>query len=171
MFYGGGVLRAYLFAVAGTVVISAILSAIVPQGKLSGAVKTAAKLVCLIVIAQPIADYFVSVKKGENADYFEKNVLSADDDFIKYCSKIKVAAAEQAVEKEIYESYALKVNVEFDWVLCNGSNEVKILTIRLIIDAETAAKERETISNITSDLCEQYGVTVNVQTAADRAET
>ncbi|MGN1052489.1 MAG: hypothetical protein ACI4SH_03765, partial [Candidatus Scatosoma sp.] len=65
-------MRAYLFAVAGTVIISAIVSAIAPEGKLSSTVKTAAKLVCLIVIAQPIAQYFVSVKNGETPEFFEK---------------------------------------------------------------------------------------------------
>lgn len=155
-------MRAYLFAVAGTVVISAILSAIAPEGKLSGTVKTAAKLVCLIVIAQPIAKYFVSAKNGESADYFEKNVLSTDEDFIKYCCKIKVASAEQAVEKEIYDSYAIKANAEIDWSLCADSNDIKILSIRLTFDTETAAKERETIEVIQSELSEKYGVSVSV---------
>lgn len=153
-------MKAYLFAVAGTVVISAILSAVAPEGKLAGTIKTAAKLVCLIVIAQPVAKYFVTLKNGQSAEFFEKTVLSADEDFINYCSKIKVASAEQAVETEIYETYALKTDAEFDWVLCGDSKKIKILTIRLTFNEETALKNQATIRKIQSKLSERYGVTV-----------
>ena len=54
-------MRAYLFAVSGTVIIAAIVTAIAPEGKISGVIRTAVKLMCLIVIAEPIAKYFVSV--------------------------------------------------------------------------------------------------------------
>lgn len=162
-------MRAYLFAVAGTVIISAIVTAIAPEGKLSSTVKTAAKLVCLIVIAQPIAQYFVSVKNGETSEFFEKTVLSVDDDFIKYCSKIKVAAAEQAVETEIYETYALRAKAEFDWKVSNETGEIEILSIRLTFGKEAASQE-ETIRKIRSELGEKYGVNVSCQTA-ETAET
>ena len=45
-------MKEYLFAAAGAVLISAIVAAIAPEGKISGAVKTAAKLLCLTVISQ-----------------------------------------------------------------------------------------------------------------------
>ena len=164
-------MRAYLFAVAGTVVISAILSAIAPEGKLSSTIKTAAKLVCLIVIAQPIAGYFVSVKNGQSAEFFEKTVLSTDAYFIKYCSKIKVASAEQAVETEIYDTYGVKANVKFDWSVFSDSNEKKILTICLTFSKETAKENSETIKKIQDGLSERYGVSVIVTTAEKLTET
>ena len=46
--------------------------------------------------------------------------------------------------------------------LCADSNEIKILTIRLTFDSETAAKERETIEKIQRELREKYGVKVNI---------
>ena len=163
-------MRAYLFAVAGTVIISAIVTAIAPEGKLSAMVKTAAKLVCLIVIAQPIARYFVSVKNGETSEFFEKTVLSADDDFIKYCSKIKVAAAEQAVETEIYQTYALRAKAQFRWKVSETTDEIEILEVCLTFGKE-AAEQAETIQRIQRELSEKYGVDVSWQIAAETAET
>lgn len=163
-------MRAYLFAVAGTVIISAIVTAIAPEGKLSATVKTAAKLVCLIVIAQPIARYFVSVKNGETSEFFEKTVLSADDDFIKYCSKIKVAAAEQAVETEIYQTYALRAKAQFSWKVSETTDEIEIFEVCLTFGKE-AAEQAETIQRIQRELGEKYGVDVSWQIAAETAET
>ena len=163
-------MRAYLFAVAGTVIISAIVTAIAPEGKLSATVKTAAKLVCLIVIAQPIPRYVVAVKNGETSEFFDKTVLSADDDFIKYCSKIKVAAAEQAVETEIYQTYAVRAKAEFCWNVSETTDEIEILEVCLTFGKE-AAEQAETIQRIQRELSEKYGVDVSWQIAAETAET
>ncbi|MGN1062014.1 MAG: hypothetical protein ACI4RO_02705, partial [Candidatus Scatosoma sp.] len=124
-----------------------------------------------IVIAQPIARYFVSVKNGETSEFFEKTVLSVDDDFIKYCSKIKVAAAEQAVETEIYETYALRAKAEFDWKISDETGEIEILTVRLTFGEEDAATQEEIIGKIRRELSEKYGVNVSLQTAAETSET
>ncbi|MGN1052391.1 MAG: hypothetical protein ACI4SH_03265, partial [Candidatus Scatosoma sp.] len=103
------------------------------------------------------------------SEFFEKTVLSVDDDFIKYCSKIKVAAAEQAVETEIYETYALRAKAEFDWKVSNETGEIEILTIRLTFGKEAASQE-ETIRKIRRELGEKYGVSVSYRTA-ETAET
>lgn len=156
-------MSAYLFAVSGTVIIAAIVTAIAPEGKISGVIKTTVKLVCVIVIAEPIAKYFVSLGKDENPTFSDKNflgesVITVDEDFIKYCSELRVAEAERQIEAEILKNYSLKTKVTLEWQTEEGGR-VKIGRILVNVSAETGENTKEKLRN---ELTETYGAETEI---------
>lgn len=168
-------MKEYLFAVAGAVLISAIVAAIAPEGKISGAVKTAAKLLCLTVISQPIARYFVKLKNGESVGIFAETVITEDESFIKYCSEAKIAETKKLLEAEILEKYGAETEVTFDWAYEDAGTYgaytekgIRIRKISIALSENVAAETRETIQ---SDTEEKYGapVEITVKAAEEKA--
>ena len=51
-------MSAYLLSVVGTVLFSAILTMVTPEGKTSVIIKAATRLACLVVILFPILNFF-----------------------------------------------------------------------------------------------------------------
>lgn len=75
--FGGDDMSEYLFVVSGTVIIAAILTAIAPGGKNIRRGKNGCEAgFGLIVIAEPIAKYFVLSGKGENRRFTTKIFLT-----------------------------------------------------------------------------------------------
>lgn len=156
-------MSAYLFTVSGTVIIAAIVTAIAPEGKISGIIKTAVKLVCVIVIAEPIAKYFVSLGKDENPtfsdkNFFDESVITVDEDFIKYCSELRIAEAEKQIEAEILNNYSLMTKVTLEW-RTEEDGRIKIGKILVNVSAETGEKTKEKLRN---ELTETYGAETEI---------
>ena len=161
-------MRAYLFAVSGTVIIAAIVTAIAPEGKISGVVKTAVKLVCLIVIAEPIAKYFVSVGKGENPtfsdeSFFDETVITADEDFIKYCRDMRIAEAESQIETEISKKYDLTTKISLEW-RAEEDGRIKIIRILAKVPPQTDEKTQKALQK---DLSETYGTEAEITAGSE----
>ena len=155
----------YLFVVSGTVIIAANLTAIAPEGKISGVVKTAVKLVCLIVIAEPIAKYFVLSGKGEEPTIYDKNifdetVITVDEDFIKYCSELRIAETEKAIEAVLADEYDLTASVTISW-RTEEDGRIGILGISVETPAPAEKNVREKIER---ELGEKYGTTITFGT-------
>ena len=110
----------YLLSIIGTVLLCAILTAIVPQGKTSGVVKGVAKLACVLVIVSPVLRFF---KTGEinggllknSPTFFPQSSIQTDEKFIQYYSELRVRETESALQEEILELYSAKVNVSILW--------------------------------------------------------
>ena len=163
--FGGDDMSEYLFVVSGTVIIAAILTAIAPEGKISGVVKTAVKLVCLIVIAEPIAKYFVLSGKGEEPTFYDKNifdetVITVDEDFIKYCSELRIAETEKAIEAVLADEYDLTASVTISW-RTEEDGRIGILGISVETPAPAEKNVREKIER---ELGEKYGTTITFGT-------
>ena len=163
--FGGDDMSEYLFVVSGTVIIAAILTAIAPEGKISGVVKTAVKLVCLIVIAEPIAKYFVLSGKGEEPTFYDKNifdetVITVDEEFIKYCSELRIAETEKAIEAVLADEYDLTASVTISW-RTEEDGRIGILGISVETPAPAEKNVREKIER---ELGEKYGTTITFGT-------
>ena len=103
----------YLLGIIGTVLFSAILMAILPNGKTSSMIKSVARLACLVVVLSPLVGFF---KEGEVfGDNFLKTGIRTDKNFIEYCSKISIENAENALEQHLKERYGREFEVTFLW--------------------------------------------------------
>lgn len=159
LFYGDGVLSAYLLSIAGTVVVAAIVTAIASEGKTAALVKTAAKLACLLVVSQPIASYFVALKKGQISAFFDKTfssdcVITIDESFIKYCSGIRIDDLQLTLERELFEKYALTCSAQIEWVLTD-EYEILLTQITLKVGDEY---DSSFLSTIAAQTAETYAV-------------
>ncbi len=130
-------MNAYLLTVIGTVLLSAILTAIIPEGKTAGVIKAVAKSVCLLAIVSPIANYLISRNSDENngnlQTIFPQTVIQTDDEFIKYYSEMRVRITELALEKELEDKFSVKTSVKFT---CEyKADDIKILSIYVKTEA------------------------------------
>ncbi|MBQ7369212.1 MAG: hypothetical protein IJW60_05850 [Clostridia bacterium] len=134
-------MNGYLLSVFGTVLLSAILTAVLPEGKTSGVIKAVAKSVCLLAIVAPIPNYLLSgnfdEKNGNLQTIFPQTVIQTDEDFIKYYSEMRVRITELALEKELEDKFNVETSVKFDFEY--AEDEIKIVSVHV----KTKTEERE----------------------------
>lgn len=133
-------MNGYLLSVIGTVLLSAVLTAIAPNGKTAFVIKNVAKLACLLVIVSPLLTYVQREKKGGDLkNNSTKEVINTDESFIQYYSEMKVRQAEETLEKEIFEKFSLSCRLTFSWELLE--DEIFIRKITVFSPVTTEEKE------------------------------
>lgn len=160
----------YLLSIVGTVLLSAILTAIIPNGKTSAMIKNVAKLACLLVIVSPLLGIFQSFSDGEDTgeffdenreSFFLKTVIQTDEDFIKYYCNMRIENAETALESQLESEYALCGNVELSWAY-EGDNElfeadkIKVTNIYIQTKNETSEEDKKRVwEYLTKNYCSE----------------
>ena len=137
-------MNGYVLGVMGTVLISAILTAILPEGKTAETIRNITRITCLLIIVAPIPQLFHSdfwaTKNTEN--FFSENVIQTDETFIKYYSELRIEQTENALEQELYEKFSVVVAVE---LICSqaveDSGEIPIE--KICVKLETTINEEE----------------------------
>ena len=123
----------YLLVIVGSVLVSAILTAVIPSGKTANVIKGVTKAVCLLAILSPVPE--ILAKSGwleENENYFSQPVIQTDTSFIKYYSEMRIQNAEELLEKEILDKYSLGTDVTLIWQYADANidtDNIKILQI------------------------------------------
>ena len=126
-------MSAYLLVIVGSVLVSAILTAVIPSGKTANVIKGVTKAVCLLAILSPVPE--ILAKSGwleENENYFSQPVIQTDTSFIKYYSEMRIQNAEELLEKEILDKYSLGTDVTLIWQYADANidtDNIKILQI------------------------------------------
>lgn len=145
----------YLLCIVGTVLLSAVLTAILPNGKTAGVIKAIAKLACLISIIAPIpkflqADNFFDILNGKNPENPSTNlssvVIQTDGEFIKYYSEIRIQNTQDALEKELLEKFDTQTQITFVWEFENeaiDTDKIHIMQIKIDIQTDIDEKEKE----------------------------
>ena len=108
----------YLLAIIGIVLLTGILSAVLPEGKTAKFIKGMTKLCCLAVILAPILGFFHKVATGGeiNFPFFSsETVIETDDAFIDYCSTKRIENAESELKKKLRETFSAEVEVTLLW--------------------------------------------------------
>lgn len=143
-------MSAYLLKIVGIVLISSVLTAILPNGKTSGVIKGVAKLLCLVVIVSPIMQalrVFHSNEKDGQENYFSQSVIKTDESFIQYYSETRILETEQALQKEINRLFNVESRVALEWesMQNEGIVKLKITKIHVQITAEIDDAKKEEI--------------------------
>ena len=146
-------MNGYLLSVIGTVLLSAVLTAIAPNGKTAFVIKNVAKLACLLVIVSPLLTYVQQEKKGGDLkNNSTKEVINTDESFIQYYSEMKVRQAEETLEKEIFEKLSLSCKLTFSWELLEDEIFIRKITVLSPIDTE----EKESLYEyLTKNYCSE----------------
>ena len=108
----------YLLGVIGTILICALLTAILPQGKTSGVIKAITRMACVLAIVAPILKYLQTGSLHSNINVegnFTETVIETDETYIKYYSEMRIRETEKALENELAERYAVSVEVHLIW--------------------------------------------------------
>ena len=108
----------YLLCMIGTVLLSAILIAILPNGKTTGLIRAITRLVCVLAIISPILHFFQTgemINDKKNTENFSQTSIETDNEFIKYYSEKRIQQTQIAVAEELLEKYDAQTDVVFDW--------------------------------------------------------
>ena len=124
----------YLLSVVGTILISAVLTVIIPDGKTAPTIKHIARLACLAIIISPIPKLFQKNTSGTqiNGNFFTEKVIQTDASFIQYYSELRINNLEAIMEREILEKFSINIKVEVE---CENvedyTGELNVKRIRL----------------------------------------
>ena len=111
-------MNAYLLTVIGAVLLSSVLTAVLPNGKSSGVIKTVLKLTCIFIIVAPVLKYIQAEKYPEKNS--QVSIIETDSEFIKYHSEMRIKLTEESLEKEIETNFQSQTSVTANWRYENG---------------------------------------------------
>lgn len=118
--YGDDILSGYVLSVIGIVVLSAVFTCIIPEGKTASMIRGIAKIACVAVIVAPILQFFQS---GEIPSFLYKNTqenfsqsgIETDTDFIQYYSEMRVKETQTCLQNELLEKYGVETQILLEW--------------------------------------------------------
>ena len=160
-------MNGYLLSVIGTVLLCAILTAILPEGKTAGAIKGVAKLACVLAIVAPVLEFFKSGKKGESeqktsSGIFSETVIQTDEAFIEYYSELRIRETETALESELNEKFQVQAKITLEWQrekeTVDGkyeSDSIRITRIRIWINDETEEVSQMIAEYVKKNYCSE----------------
>ena len=118
-------MSAYVLSVIGTILLCAILTAVLPDGKASSVVKGVARLACVISIVTPVLHFFQSGEWLIGASIFQEDfsesVIQTDGVFIQYYSEMRVREAQDCLEEALLKEFSVRADVEISWCIENGA--------------------------------------------------
>ena len=158
----------YLLSIVGVILLAAILTGILPNGKTAGLIKSVMHMVCILTIISPIVSFFFAgVTSDSNAkkstSFFSQFVIETDATFIHYNSELRISEAERALETEISEQFSMDVSVTLDWSMeteeiggNEASNLIKITQIRVKMqESQDEEKVKHMWEYLTKNYCSE----------------
>lgn len=151
-------MKEYLLGVAGIVLFSSVLLAVLPNGKMNELIKNIARMACLLCILSPFVDLFI--KNEKISSYFEESGIEMQLDFIQYSNEVRVSKAENLLKSEVQNIAPAVSDLAIIWssvALKNESTlEEKIRIDEIIIFVSEQLSSNE-IASIYSHLSSEYG--------------
>lgn len=113
-------MNGYLLSIVGTVLLSSLLTVIIPSGRTSAVIKGVAKLACVLIIVSPVLKFFQSgqfpdFSTGVLGEKFSQSVITTDESFIEYYSELRIIQAQEELEKELFDKDQAKAEISFLW--------------------------------------------------------
>ena len=118
-------MQAYILSLSGAVLLSAVLSAVLPDGRLAPLIRGMAKLITLILLISPV----ISLLRG-TAFSAELPSFSEDAAFLSACTQRAEREEELALEEWLQAEYGIAAEAEVDlWE--DGSYSAKSVSVRI----------------------------------------
>ena len=127
----------YLLSLIGVVLLSAILTAILPEGKTAGLIKSVMRMVCVLTIISPVLNFLgegawaVSGIKNSTAILPETGIQQ-DSAFIHYYSELRIRETENALELEIAKTQGISSEVSIQWTEQNEGIYIKKICVKTL---------------------------------------
>ena len=156
-------MNGYLLSVIGTILISAFITAITPDGKTSVVVKAVTRLACILVIIAPILRFLQAERSTKNAEnsqsIFSESVIQTDESFIQYYQEKRIELTAQALRDEIFDEFAAECSVKLEWSerqKDDGEKGIEITRIVVTLKNTIAEKEKERMCDyLTKNYCSE----------------
>lgn len=164
-------MNTYLVGVTATVLICAILTSVLPEGKTAVVIAAIIKLLCLLVIIFPIFQTLQSIKSGEKKELFEyffiESGIYGDENFINYHSGVQIAFAEMRIQEEIKEKFSFENKVSLAWKYEenkaeNGYTIQNVRIVKINVDITKPFQEQE-VKSLREYLEKNYASEVQIE--------
>ena len=154
----------YLLSIIGTVLFSAFLVAILPEGKMSGTIKGVAKMVCLLAIIAPIPQYMQKQKNEEKIEnlqeFFSSTGIQTDDAFIKYYSEMRIKETQTQLEREVQDKFSCEAEVTLNTESLQDATQITDIIILSVSVHLPNNESQEKRTQIEEYLLKEYGCKV-----------
>ncbi len=149
----------YLLSITGIVLISTVLTNILPIGKTSVLIKNILRLCAYLAVLSPVFDFVNSdlTKNGKFFEnYFSESVIKTDEKYIEYCSKKSINETERLIEKQLKEEYLIDTNVTL--VVKNESEKDSFKIEKIIVGINDISSEKQ--GQIKNDFKKEFSVDI-----------
>ena len=116
-------MQAYILSVAGAVILSVVVSLVLPEGRLAPLIRGAAKLITLLMLVSPL----LSLLRGEA--FFQNNDTAAEEErFLLSCTQLAETNAERAIGSWLEEEFGVLAESRVTFAQ-DGSYSAKEVTV------------------------------------------
>ncbi len=102
-------MKEYILSVAGIVLLSAVITVILPSGKMGKFIKGAMKLFTLVVLVSPFVKNF-----DKSATLYSEATVPMDGEYLSYCAATLAKADEKAIAQELSQTFSVAAEVEVE---------------------------------------------------------
>ena len=124
-------MQAYIWAVCGAVIISALAAILLPEGKIGKFINGILKLFCLAVMIAPLfalVEQFMGNPPQEGGESAEAEL---DDDFIEYMFARRAEEEAKALDELLEEEFKIAVSTEILWDYAEYAYNVTEVSIKI----------------------------------------
>lgn len=100
-------MKAYLLTLTGAILLSSLVSILIPDGKMGRFIKGMTRLFVFSIVIVPLASLF-----GENKINFSQKELAVDHDYLVRCAAMLEREDEETIEGFLLENYAYRAEVQ-----------------------------------------------------------
>ena len=151
-------MKAYILSIAGAVLLSAVVTIVLPDGKMGKFVKGGLKLVVLVVLISPFVNFFTNKDFG----FSSGGQIAPDGKYIKTCSALLEEADEREITSYLSDHYSVDADVTVTYSQTTSLTRKKITVIIKDFGISAEDEHINMIEKIKSDLCAAYGCEAEV---------
>lgn len=123
-------MKEYILAVCGAVVISALISLLMPEGKTGRFIGGILKLFCLLVMLVPLLQMFKQFAVPEEGEEVSAG-YEPDEDFLLNIYEKQAAAREDEIEELVEKEFSVDVSADVVWEYAQYACNVTEIRIKI----------------------------------------
>ena len=150
-------MKSYLLAVSGAIILSAVISILVSDGKMGTFIKGMARLFVFSVLLVPLLSMF-----GEKKIVLTASEITSDEGYLVYCAEKLSKQDEEEIATYLVEEFSLTVQIRVERGTESGFPRKKIM-IKLFENGIYGQEEHiDILSRIQAQIQEEYGCLTEV---------
>lgn len=123
-------MKEYILAVCGSVVISALITLLLPEGKMGKFIGGILKLFCLLVMLMPLFQMFEKYHPWDG-EIETSGEYEPDENFLMQAFKLQAETREREIEEEIAKEFSVEVDAELLWEYADYACNVTEIKIKI----------------------------------------
>lgn len=150
-------MKAYILSIAGAVLLSAVVTAIAPNGKMGKFIKGTLKLLVLTVMLAPMITW-----TGTKSFSFQSGAIGSDEGYLSACAELMEEADEREISVLLQEEYGVQSTIKSKREQKEGFS-VKKITVKITdFGINEGDKHIDIIGKIQGALEKKYGCPAEV---------